>query len=104
MFPPRGRCQLTDSCRVGRHGRPPYDLGFAATRRGLAASSSGRVTPMAIDVNVPRSRRAIIAGALAGLAATAAQALGRPGSAAATDGQPIVQGANNVGSLSTLIR
>ena len=59
---------------------------------------------MAIDVSVPRSRRAVISGAIAGLAATAAQALGRPGPVAATDGFAVIQGADNSGSVTTLIR
>jgi hypothetical protein len=59
---------------------------------------------MAIDVGVPRSRRAVLAAALGGLAASAAHALGRPTAALATDGQPVVQGADNSGSASTLVR
>jgi hypothetical protein len=38
------------------------------------------------------------------LVATAASALGRPQDALATDGQPIIQGANNAGSASTVVR
>lgn len=59
---------------------------------------------MAIDVTVPRSRRAVLAAALGGLAATAAEALGRPKAALATDGQPVVQGQDNSGSASTIVR
>jgi hypothetical protein len=59
---------------------------------------------MGFDISVPRSRRALISGALAGLAASAAQALGRPGAAAATDGFAVIQGADNSGSASTLVR
>jgi hypothetical protein len=62
------------------------------------------VPAMAIDVGVPRSRRTVLAAALGGLAASAAQALGRPTAALATDGQPVVQGADNIGSASTLVR
>jgi hypothetical protein len=59
---------------------------------------------MAIEVGVPRSRRAVLAAALGGLAASAAHAFGRPTAALATDGQPVVQGADNSGSASTLVR
>ena len=58
---------------------------------------------MAIDTSAPRSRRAILAAAIGGLAATAAQALGRPAPAAATDGQPILQGVTNSGTASTVV-
>lgn len=59
---------------------------------------------MAIDVGVPRSRRAVLVAAVGGLAASAAHALGRPTAALATDGQPVLQGADNSGSASTLVR
>jgi hypothetical protein len=59
---------------------------------------------MAIDVTATRSRRALLAAAIGGLAASAAHALGRPTAALATDGQPVVQGADNSGSASTLVR
>src|SRR5262245_43834071 len=58
---------------------------------------------MAIDALVPRSRRAILAAGIGGLAASAAHALGRPAGALATDGQPILQGQTNTGTLSTVV-
>jgi hypothetical protein len=59
---------------------------------------------MAIDVTTPRSRRALLAAAIGGLAASAAHALGRPTAALATDGQPIIQSADNGGTGSTVVR
>jgi hypothetical protein len=59
---------------------------------------------MAIDVTAPRSWRALLVAAIGGLAASAPNALGRPTAALATDGQPVVQGADNSGSASTLVR
>jgi hypothetical protein len=72
----------------------------------MVGSRLGRteVPAMAIDVGVPRSRRAVLAAAVGGLAASAAHALSRPTPVLATDGQPVVQGADNIGSASTLIR
>ena len=58
---------------------------------------------MALDASVPRSRRAILAAAVAGLAASTAHALGRPAAVLATDGQPIIQGQTNTGTLSTVV-
>src|SRR5262245_22679173 len=58
---------------------------------------------MAIDASVPRSRRAILAAGIGGLAASAAHALGRPPSVLATDGQPIIQGQTNTGTLGTVV-
>jgi trimeric autotransporter adhesin len=51
----------------------------------------------------PRSRRALLAGALGGLAAAAAAALGRPGSVRAAAGSTMIIGseANNAGSANT---
>ena len=70
-----------------------------------SARTRGREVPaMAIDVGIPRSRRAVLAAALGGLAASAAHAVSRPAAALATDGQPVVQGADNSGSASTLVR
>ena len=62
------------------------------------------VPAMAIDVGIPRSRRAVLAAALGGLAASAAHALGRPTAALATDGQPILQSVDNGGTGSTVVR
>jgi hypothetical protein len=47
---------------------------------------------MSIDTSSPRTRRAILAGGLGGLAALAAHALGRPRSALASDGQTMLVG------------
>jgi hypothetical protein len=58
---------------------------------------------MAIDVTAPRSRRALLAAAIGGLAASAANAIGRPTAALATDGQPIIQGQTNSGTISTVV-
>ena len=58
---------------------------------------------MAIDVTAPRSRRAVLGALIGGLAATAANAVGRPAAALATDGQPVIQGQTNTGSLSTVV-
>ena len=51
----------------------------------------------------PRSRRAILAAALGGLAATAATALGRPAPASAAAGSPLIIGSesNNAGTANT---
>jgi hypothetical protein len=54
-----------------------------ATRRDI---------PMAIDPALPRSRRAILAAGLGGLAATALHAVGRPDVAAAANGDPVLAG------------
>ena len=58
---------------------------------------------MAIDASVPQSRRTILAAAIGGLAATAANAIGRPAAALATDGQPIIQGQGNTGTTTTVV-
>jgi hypothetical protein len=50
------------------------------------------------------SRRALLAGALGGLGAWAASAIGRADRVRATDGQAVIQGADNSGSASTLVR
>lgn len=58
---------------------------------------------MAIDTNVPRSRRALLAGGIGGLAAFVASALGRPLPArAGTDGD-VVLGATNRASATTIV-
>jgi hypothetical protein len=59
---------------------------------------------MAIDLTVPKSRRAVLAAVFGGMAAAAANAVARPVSALATDGQPILQGVDNGGSASTVVR
>jgi hypothetical protein len=59
---------------------------------------------MAIDTSpVPRSRRALLAGALGGLAATVAAALGRPGPTVAAIGSPLIIGSetNNAENANT---
>jgi hypothetical protein len=58
---------------------------------------------MAIDTNVPRSRRALLAGGIGGLAAFVASTLGRPLPAqAGTDGD-VVLGATNTASATTIV-
>jgi hypothetical protein len=54
-------------------------------------------TTPAPDTSSPRSRRALLAGALGGLAATVSAALGRPQEASAAPGSPLIIGseANN---------
>jgi hypothetical protein len=47
---------------------------------------------MSIDATAPRTRRAVLAGALGGLAAVAANALGRPMPTLAADGQTMLVG------------
>jgi hypothetical protein len=47
---------------------------------------------MAIDPAAPRTRRAVLAAALGGVAATALHALGRPQPVAAADGDPVLAG------------
>ena len=47
---------------------------------------------MSIDATAPRTRRAVLAGALGGLAAVAANALGRPMPTLAADGQAMLVG------------
>ena len=59
---------------------------------------------MAIDVLVPRSRRAVLAAVFGGVTAAAANAVARPAAVLATDGQPILQGVDNGGSASTVVR
>jgi hypothetical protein len=59
---------------------------------------------MAIDTSVvPQSRRALLAGALGGLAAAVATALGRPGATRAAAGDSLIIGSetNNAGSANT---
>jgi hypothetical protein len=55
-----------------------------------------------MDPVTPRSRRAVLAGALGGLAAAAASSLIRPSTAAAADGGPVLLGASdNSATLNT---
>jgi hypothetical protein len=58
---------------------------------------------MAIESSVPQSRRALLAGALGGLAAAVAGALGRPGPASAAAGSTMIIGSetNDAGSANT---
>jgi hypothetical protein len=58
---------------------------------------------MAIDTSAPQTRRALLAGALGGVAATIAAALGRPAAAEAAAGSPLIIGseANNAGTNNT---
>jgi hypothetical protein len=58
---------------------------------------------MAIDTTAPRSRRALLVGAAGGLAALAAQALGRPLPARAANGDPVLLGKSNLGTDVTYI-
>jgi hypothetical protein len=46
----------------------------------------------------------LLAGALGGIGAWAASAIGRASPVRATDGQPLIQGADNSGTLGTLVR
>jgi hypothetical protein len=50
-----------------------------------------------------RSRRTLLAGALGGLAAWAAAAIGRATPVAATNGDPVIVGSANIGSTRTII-
>src|SRR5262245_19097138 len=59
---------------------------------------------MAIDVTNPQSRRALLAAGLGAIAATAAQALGRPNAALATNNQPVIQGITNAGTQQTTVK
>lgn len=59
---------------------------------------------MSIDPTTPRSRRAVLGAALGAAAATAANAVAQPSIAAATDGQPVIQGADNAGGHPTIVR
>lgn len=56
-----------------------------------------------VDPLVPRSRRTLLAGGLGGLAALAVQALGRPASVSAADGQTVVVGGEYDSSSPTKI-
>jgi hypothetical protein len=59
---------------------------------------------VAIDSNAPRSRRAILAGALGGAGALLAHSLGRATPVRAADGDPLELGAaNNAASLPTVL-
>jgi hypothetical protein len=60
---------------------------------------------MAVDTLVPQTRRALLAGALGGVAATIAAALGRPAQADAAAGSPIIMGSstNNAGTSNTIL-
>lgn len=59
---------------------------------------------MALDTTGPRSRRAILAAAVGGLAAVAANALGRPSDALAGVDGDVVLGQTNTATTPTLIR
>lgn len=59
---------------------------------------------MAIDVTVPQSRRALLAAVFGGVATAAATAVAKPAAVLAADGQPILQGVDNAGSASTVVR
>ena len=52
----------------------------------------------------PRSRRALLAGALGGLGALAASAVGRVSPAAAANGDPVVQGQTNTATATTVVQ
>jgi hypothetical protein len=58
---------------------------------------------MAIDTTTPTSRRALLAGTVGGLAALAAQALGRPRSASAHDPDDVLLGGSNTATFMTRI-
>lgn len=56
---------------------------------------------MAIDNPIPRTRRAILAASLGGLAATVAAALGRPTRAHAANGDAVILGLENLSTTET---
>jgi hypothetical protein len=56
---------------------------------------------MALDAVTPRSRRAMIVGALGGVVALAAQALGRPLEARAANGDPLLAGQSKTATAAT---
>ena len=58
---------------------------------------------MAVDTTTPRSRRALLAAAGGGLAALAAQTLGRPAAIRAADGDPVLLGQLNSETIETEI-
>jgi hypothetical protein len=58
---------------------------------------------MALDTHAPRSRRALLAASLGGVAAIAAHALGRPGPVHAVDPNDVVLGQLNVATTTTEI-
>lgn len=58
---------------------------------------------MAIDPAAPRTRRAILAAGLGGLAATVLTAVGRPSPVAAANGDPILAGSPNAATASTVL-
>ena len=59
---------------------------------------------MAIDTETPRTRRAILAAAIGAGAAAMASALGRPLSASAANGDPVIIGATTDGTNITVVR
>lgn len=58
---------------------------------------------MAVDVESPRTRRAVLAGALGGFAAWVASAAGVPRPAAAANGQPVLLGLPNSATKATVV-
>jgi hypothetical protein len=56
-----------------------------------------------MDPVTPRSRRAVLAGALGGIAAAVASGLIRPSTAAATDGSPLIVGVSNSATAQTAL-
>jgi hypothetical protein len=56
-----------------------------------------------MDPVTPRSRRAVLAGALGGIAAAAASSLIRPSTVSATDHSPLVVGESNTAALQTTV-
>ena len=58
---------------------------------------------MAVETVTRRSRRALLMGAVGGLAATAAAALGRPLSVQGADGDPVLRGQYNATTSSTTV-
>ena len=65
------------------------------------------MTDQAIDppasADAPRTRRALLIGAIGGAAALAAATLGRPAPAWAADGQPVTIGQSNTGTTGTIL-
>jgi hypothetical protein len=58
---------------------------------------------MTVEATVPKSRRALLGAALGALAATVAQALGRPAATLAANGDPVTVGSSTQGTLTTQI-
>lgn len=58
---------------------------------------------MTVDTTTPRSRRALLAGALGGLAASAAALLRAPAARAGVDGDLVLETTNNTDAMTELV-